>query len=407
VTHDIAIESALPEDWDDIFRVVSIAFHDDPTEEGATAERDLLEMDRALVARRDGAIVGTAAILTRQLAVPGGVVPTAHVTLVSVAPTARRQGVLTRFMQRQFDDARTAGEPIAALWASEGRIYQRFGYGLAAKKLSLTVETNEVALTVPVGTGSLREGTPSALRDVLVKLYDTVYTSRPGWSERAERHWDYRLADLKEWRRGGTQLRAVIHEGPEGVDGYALWRGQGRWSDTGPAGEVRVLEHVSTTPEAYNALWQFLLTVDLTRTLHAWACAPDEPLLHAITEPRRLDARLNDALWVRVLDVPAALAGRRYAAEFDLVIEVTDDLVPTNAGRWRLRGSPGAASCFSTVDGPDLSCDVRALGTVYLGGTGFTTLAATGQVIEHRSGALAEADAAFRWHQSPSSMEVF
>jgi predicted acetyltransferase len=101
------------------------------------------------------------------------------------------------------------------------------------------------------------------------------------------------------------------------------------------------------------------------------------------------------------------LAGRRYAAEVDLVIDVTDEMVPTNAGRWRLRGSPDAATCSSTVDEPDLSCDVRALGTVYLGGTGFTTLAATGQAIEHRSGALAEADAAFRWHQLPSSIEVF
>ena len=190
---------------------------------------------------------------------------------------------------------------------------------------------------MPASTGSLREGSPSALRDDLVKLYDTAYASRPGWSERAERHWDYRLADLKEWRRGSTALRAVIHEGPAGVDGYALWRAQGKWGDTGAAGEVRVLELVSMTPEAYAALWRFLLTVDLTRTVHVWSCAPDEPLLHAVTEPRRLDARLSDALWVRVLDVPAALAARRYATDVNLVIEVTDELVPANAGRWRLQ----------------------------------------------------------------------
>jgi predicted acetyltransferase len=238
-------------------------------------------------------------------------------------------------------------------------------------------------------------------------LYDSAYTGRPGWSERAQRHWDYRLADLKNWRRGGTELRAVLHEGPSGFDGYALWRGQSRWGDTGPAGEVRLLELVATTPEAYAALWRFLLTIDLTRTVHAWSCAPDEPLLHAVTEPRRLDPRLSDALWVRVLDVPAALAARRYATEVDLVIDVTDELVPANAGRWRLSGSPTAATCSSTVDAADLSCDVRALGAVYLGGAGFTTLAATGQITEHRQRALAKADAALRWHQAPSSMEVF
>ena len=108
-----------------------------------------------------------------------------------------------------------------------------------------------------------------------------------------------------------------------------------------------------------------------------------------------------------MLDVPAALAGRRYATDVDLVIELTDELVPANAGRWRLRGSSTGATCVSTVDEPDLSCDVRALGAAYLGGTGFAALAATGQVIEHRPGALVLADTAFRWYQAPTSMEAF
>jgi predicted N-acetyltransferase YhbS len=116
---DIVISTATPDDWDAMNRVVYAAFHDEPSEEAAAAERQLIELERALVARRDGEVVGTAAIHTRQLAIPGGLVPAAHVTLVSVAPTARRQGVLTRFMRQQFDDARAAGEPIAVLWASE------------------------------------------------------------------------------------------------------------------------------------------------------------------------------------------------------------------------------------------------------------------------------------------------
>jgi predicted acetyltransferase len=407
VTHDITIETAAPEDWDAIFRVVSDAFNEDVNEEVSAAERDFVEMDRALVARRDGSVVGTAAILTRQLAVPGGLVSAAHVSLVSVAPTARRQGVLTRFMRRQFADARAAGEPIAALWASEGRIYQRFGYGLATRRMGLTIETNETALSVPAKLHNLREGNARELRDAIVKFYESAYAGRPGWSERAERHWDYRLADLKEWRRGGTALRAVLHEGSGGIDGYALWRGQSRWGDTGASGEVRVIEHVATTPEAYAAIWRFLLSIDLTRTVNVWSCSPDEPLYYAVSEPRRLDARLGDALWVRVLDLPAALAARRYATDVDLVLDITDEMVPENTGRWRLRGSPTAATCSSTVDEPDLSCDIRGIGAVYLGGAGFTTLAGTGQVIEHRGGAMAEADTAFRWHVAPSSFEVF
>ena len=146
MSDDISIEVPTSGDWDEIYRVVSHAFHEESSESASDAEAKVFETERGLVARREGEIVGTAAILTRQLAIPGGTVAAAHVTLVSVAATARRQGVLTRFMQRQFDDARAAGESIAVLWASEGRIYQRFGYGLAATKLGLTIESREVEL---------------------------------------------------------------------------------------------------------------------------------------------------------------------------------------------------------------------------------------------------------------------
>jgi predicted acetyltransferase len=405
---DYTIEAATADDWDDLYRVLETAFHDPHSDEAKDAERLFVEFDRTLVARRDGEVVGSAGILTRRLAVPGATVPAAHVTLVSVMPTARRQGVLRSFMSRQFADARAAGEPIAVLWASEGRIYQRFGYGLSATALSLTIETNEVRLTVPPPAGRLRESTPAALRDHMVKLYEEAYAGRPGWSERAGRHWDYRLSDVAEWRRGATELRAVSHEDPNGVvDGYALWRAERRWGNTGPSGEVRVMELVATTPDAYGALWQHLLTMDLTRTVNVWLCAPDEPLLHAVSDPRRLDARLHDALWVRVLDVPAALAARRYATEVDVVFEVSDAMIAANAGRWRLQGSPTDARCAATSDAADLSCDVKALGAVYLGGTSLSSLAATGQVVEHTAGALARADAALRWHRAPTSPEVF
>jgi predicted acetyltransferase len=405
---EYTIQTATADDWDALYHVLETAFHDEASEEAKAAERLAVEFDRVLVARREGEIVGSAGILSRRLAVPGATVPAAHVTLVSVAPTARRQGILRGFMQRQFDDARAAGEPIAVLWASEGRIYQRFGYGLAASALGFSIDTNEIRFTVAPSAGRLREGRPAALRDQLVKLYDEAYASRPGWSERAERHWDFRLSDPKEWRRGATELRAVTHDDGNGViDGYALWRAERKWGDTGPAGEVRVLEVVANTPDAYLAIWQYLMTMDLTRSVTAWLCAPDEALFHAVDEPRRLDARLHDALWVRVLDVPAALAARRYATDIDLVIEVTDAMIPTNAGRWRLRGSATEAECAATTAAPDLSCDVKSLGAVYLGGTSLTTLAITGQVVEHTPGALARADAALRWHRAPTSPEVF
>jgi predicted acetyltransferase len=408
VTDSILIEIPTEADWDDTFRTVSAAFHDDVDEAASAAERAVYEPERALLARRAGEIVGTAAILTRQLGVPGSVVPAAHVTFVSVVPTARRQGILTLFMRRQFEDIRAAGEPIAVLWASEGRIYQRFGYGLAARKLGLTIEARELSFTVPAGgTGRLREGTPTELRDDLVKIYDEAYALRPGWSERGPRHWDYRLSDLEQWRRGATSLRAVIHEGDQGTDGYALWRVGRNWTDNGPNGEVRILELVTTSPEAYTALWRFLLDVDLTRSVTHWSVAEDEPLTYMVNEPRRMGAKLTDALWVRVLDVAKALAARRYATDISTVIEVTDAQVPANSGRYRLQGSLSSATCESTVDQPELACDIRALGAAYLGGASLVSLAAAGLVRELAPGALYRASAAFGWHHLPHSIEVF
>jgi predicted acetyltransferase len=405
---DYSIETATENDWDSLHHVAETAFLESDGEDANAARRAVMELDRTLVARRDGEIVGTASIQTRRLAVPGAVVPAAHVTMVAVVPSARRRGILTGFMHQQFADARAAGEPVAVLWASEGRIYQRFGYGLAASRLSMSIDRNEVRLTVPAAADGVREGSPADLRDQLVTLFEEVYQRRPGWSQRSRRHWDFRLVDLPEWRNGDSALRAVVHTDDGGrVDGYALWRANRRWNEGGPAGHVRVAEHVATTPEAYAAIWQFLMAIDLTRTVDVWLAASDEPLLHAVTDPRRLDARISDALWLRLLDMPAALSARRYATDIDVVLEVTDEMLPDNAGRWRLRGGPDGATCDSTVDEPDVSCDVRALGAVYLGGTSLSTLAATGQVAEHTVGSMARADAGLRWPTAPSSTEVF
>jgi predicted acetyltransferase len=416
----ITIRTATEEDWDAVLAVASAAFHDDPDAEVAAAERISFDPTRTLVAERDGQVVGTAAILTRQMCVPGSLVPTAHITLVSVAPTARRQGILTRFIRRQFDDARAAGEPVAALWASEARIYQRYGFGLAARRVSFVADSREIEIIDPgpgpePGPGGdrgpdrswLREGRPAEFRDTMRVIYDQVYPHRPGWSERSTRAWDLRLADPAAWRQGSTPLRIVVNDTAAGPDGYALWRVSRGWSDAGPNAEVRVVELVATNPRAYLSLWRFLLRLDLTRSVEVWTAAIDEPLFLLVTEPRRLQARMSDSLWVRILDLPAALTSRRYAAPVDLVFEVTDDLIGSNAGRWRLVGTPGSVSCTSTVEPADLSCDIRVLGSAYLGDQRFAALAAAGMIHEHRPGALAAASTAFGWHRAPSGLEVF
>ena len=409
---ELPIRVAADDDFRTIGRLLSTAFNDTPSEdeEADRVEHGIFEPDRSLVVTDGDEIVGHAASFTREMTVPGAVLPAAHVTMVGVVPTHTRRGLLRRMMIRQLRDVRELGEPFAALWASEGRIYQRFGYGLAAPKLGFEIDSREVRLPEPdptAGPSKLRGIELAAAQPELAKVYDQMRTDRPGWSSRDDRWWAYVLLDTPNRRDGGTPRRVLLHEGPSGVDGYALWRGKSLWDDSGPRGDVLVREVVATTLTGYLAMWRFLLSVDLTRTTRYWMGSVDEPLLYLANEPRRLGARLGDGLWVRLVDVGSALAGRRYQAPVDVVFEITDALLPENAGRWRLVAGPDGTTCERTTAPADLACDVSALAAAYLGGPTLGGLATAGRVTELRPGALPAASAAFGWHRAPSGTEIF
>lgn len=191
------------------------------------------------------------------------------------------------------------------------------------------------------------------------------------------------------------------------VDGYALWRGKLNWGPTGPANEVLVEELVAPEPAAYRALWQHLLTMDLSATLNYSHAAVDEPLQQLVTYPTALERRLGESLWLRVTDVPRALRQRRYAVPLDVVLEVTDHLIESNTGRFRLTTDESAVTCERTDDAADLSLSVTELAGAYLGGRPLTEFAATGRVTEHTAGALNRTATAFGWPVAPVSIEVF
>ncbi len=407
MTTDYELRIAVDEDWPAISRLLGEAFNDDMDPEFAELEHSVFEPSRSVLATQGDTIAGMVSAFTRDLTVPGGVVPGSHVTMVSVGATHRRQGLLRRMIDRLHADSIALGEPVALLYASEGRIYQRFGYGLATHRASLEANAREVALRRPADDeGRVRAVAPDSL-DVFQKVFEEARVDRPGWSSRDERWWRYQTADIKAVRNGATPLRAVVHDGSDGVDGYLLWRVKGEWAAGGPNGTAIMREMVATTPEAYRALWRFALSVDLTRsTKFGWASV-DEPIQFLVNEPRWLETRLSDGLWVRLLDVPAALAARRYATPVDVVIEVSDPHIPANAGRFRLVGDGQKATCTPTGAPADIAATVHSLGSAYLGGSPLTAYAAGGDVRELRPGALAPATVAFGWHRAPSSIEMF
>jgi predicted acetyltransferase len=247
---------------------------------------------------------------------------------------------------------------------------------------------------------------PAGLQE-FAKVYEQVRPERIGWSSRDESWWRYLFADHDSRREGATAYQAVVHDTPHGPTGYAIWRAKEDWDDHGPNGRTQVREVVAADPQTYLALWRFLFSIDLTRRATASYLALDEPLMHLVDEPRRLGRGLGDALWVRMVDVPRALAARRYATDIDLVLDVTDALLPANSGRWRLTGGPSTASCTRTEDPADLACTVLELGSVYLGGVSPAALAAAGRIREVTPGALATASAAFGWSRQPNPTETF
>jgi predicted acetyltransferase len=298
---------------------------------------------------------------------------------------------------------------VAVLWASEGRIYPRYGYGLAAQRLLLEVPTLEVRppATRPAPGARLRLVEPAEAIADFTKVYEQSRTDRPGFASRDDRWWRYVLSDLESLRDGATAMHGVVHDTAHGPTGYALWRSRSGWHSKGPDGEVRIREVVAADPQTYAALWRFLLTIDLARLATFHFASLDEPLIHLVDEPRRLGPRMLDALWVRIIDLPRALESRRYATAVDVVLDVTDAQLPRNTGRWRLTGSPDGATCRPTDDPADLACTALELGSAYLGGPSLAALAAAGRVRELTPGTLAPTSAAFGWHRLPSAIEMF
>ena len=408
---EISLRTAVADDWETISKLLGLVFHS--TDEAMRGvEGSVFEPERGIVAEDGDLIVGHAAAYTRELTVPGAILPAAHVTLVGVAPTHRRRGLLTRMMHRQLEEVAAAGrEPIAVLWASETKIYPRYGYGMAAQRLQADIMTREIKLADPPGLaapdGTLRLVAPAEAIPDLAKVYEQLRATRVGWSSRDDRWWRFVLSDEPSQREGATPLHGVVYDTPHGPAGYAIWRAESHWDDHGPDAKVRVREVVATVPAAYLVLWRFLLSLDLTRKASVPFLALDEPLQHLVDEPRRLGARATDSLWVRIVDLPKALAARRYVTGVDVVLDVQDPLLPQNTGRWRLTGGPDGATCTRTDDPADLSCTVLELGAAYLGGVTPAALAAAGRIRELTPGSLTAASTAFGWHRMPNPTEVF
>ncbi|WP_425441606.1 GNAT family N-acetyltransferase [Sinomonas mesophila] len=323
----------------------------------------------------------------------GRLVPAHLITAVTVRTSHRRRGLLRRLMSADLARAKAGGVPIAALTASEGSIYRRFGFGVATSERSVTVDTTRRFALSAAPEGRVEAADPAVLLDLGPRIFARVHRLTPG---SIDRHDWYRLAAAGRFSHDGgpdTAIRAALHLRADGqADGYVAYSFRG-W-DAKPY-TVEVKDLVAATHAAYLGLWEFLGSLDLVERV-VWREAPaDDPLVWALEDPRCVGAKAaQDMLWLRILDVEAALSARAYDADGGLVLTVTDPL-SLASGTYRLTVDDGAARVERLAPGDaagaDARLDVADLSSVYCGGVSPVTLAAAGRFTELRPGAALEA----------------
>ena len=362
-----------------------------------------MDTDRVHAAWEGDGIVAGAGAFTFRMSVPGGAIPTAGITIVGVLPTHRRRGVLTALMREQLEDCKARGELAAYLWASEGTIYPRFGYGLAALLGDMNLARERTAFTQPFeARGTVRLVNVEEAARAFPPLYEQMFAQRPGMFSRSSSWWEGRRLIPPPWEQNARRHLALLELDGEPA-GYAIYTVNQEWAHGSSAGKVTVVEAVAATPEATRELWRWLLDFDWTSRFEAAHLPLDHPLFLLLAEPRRMQFEVGDGTWVRLIDVEAALAARSYEADTQVVIELTDAFLPDNAGRWRLR-SRGAERTNAAAE---LVLDVSGLGSVYLGGFSFADLVRGMRATELVPGAVARADALFATSVQPWCAEVF
>jgi predicted acetyltransferase len=350
-------------------------------------------------------VVAGSGTYTFDLAVPGGHVKAMGLTIVGVLPTHRRRGYLRAMMRSQIDAARGRGEPVAIHWATEDTIYGRFGYGIASMAAEIDVPREHAApfarIDVP---GQARLVTLEEAEPLIAPVYARVARRTPGMFARTSAWWQDRLLLDHPWRRqNGGALRCAVWESEGRATAYAFYRVNQTFERGSSTGHIFVLEAIGESDQATHAIWRFLFGIDFLARVKAIFLPLDHPLLLSLAAPRRLNFLVREGLWLRLIDVGAALSARSYASDDAVVIDVADEHCPWNAGRWRI--ARGAVE--RTTADADLACEVQSLGCVYLGGFTFAELSRALRVRELRPGAVARADALFRTDRRPWCPELF
>jgi predicted acetyltransferase len=382
----LILRTATDADWPAMRLLDDTSFAASMHTDSITAWRALMPADAAVVACDRDDVVGVAVYLDLQLTVPGGaMLRAAGLSGVAVAPTHRRRGLLRAMLMELHRRIVDSAYSIAALTASEGGIYGRFGYGPATIEQELTIDRRFARFHAdapdPGGVRLVRLVQHSA---DLAAVYDRWRRCTPGGLRCSQALWDELLADRESDRSGGTPWFAFLHP-----DGYALYRVHRDGQRI-----VRVSELKAMTADAHVALWRALLGLDLMDIVVADTHLAD-PLPYLLTNSRlvRTTAR-KDELWLRIVDIPTALEARSYQADLSMVLEVSDSF-GGHRGRFTLEIRDGRAVCTPTDAAADIEMDLDVLSSLYLAAHPASVFAAANRLRAKDFELIRHLDAAF------------
>ncbi len=363
------------------------------------------DLSRRHAAIVDGRIRGTAGAFAARLTVPGGgAVDMAGVTAVTVLATHRRQGLLTTMMRTQLEDAIDRGESTAMLIAAEWPIYGRFGYGRAIDAATTVLDASLARFRDPLLEGRIEFVTVEEFRAVAPGVFDRHRVQTPGAITRDASWFDIHSGAAARFGDTLPSSRVwLVHYDRDGVaDGYVVYDPKEEWVHNRPRISLSVVELITASDVAYRDLWRFLASIDWVTTIKAGPRPVDEPLRHLLVDGRAaVSTDHSDHMWVRLLDLPAALSARTYEAPVDLVLDVVDGFLD-RGGRFRLVAGPDVETAVEpTTADADVRLGIDALGAAYLGGAALWQHALAGGIEERTPGALARLDAAVHCVRAP------
>lgn len=324
--------------------------------------------------------VATFASWVGALSVPGGVLASCGISGVTVAPTHRRRGLARAMMEGELRVAAASGIPIASLTVSESTLYGRYGFAPAVSTASIEIDVKRASWTGPVPRGRVDFISRDRWRAQAPEVFDRIRAVRPGEFEMPGGHWDRFAGTRPDAEKPGLNRAIQFADEAGVVRGLALYTvTENEADDTKATVDLKSL--LADGDDAYAALWRYFVELDLIGTVRANELSIDEPLLWMISDRRAAKVVIRDHHYVRVLDVPAVLTARRYAAPGRFVLDVEDPL-GIGGGRFALRVDADGTASVSPGDGEGevVQLGIAELSAIVLGQVSAVTLAATGRI---------------------------